>query len=313
MSAHAAGAEPDWARVCRRIADSRLFQRVMLWIIVFAALLAGLETYPRILASHGEFLRALDNLVIALFTVEIIIRLAAYGRQPWRFFLDGWNVFDFLIVVLCLLPIGAEQAAAARLVRLLRVFRLFSGVPRLRLIVSAMVQAIPSIGYVALLLFLLFYVYGILGTTLFRTNDPVHFGDLHTTMLSLLRTVTLEDWTDLMYIQIYGSDVYGYERAALKLTAEQRELWTPRAMPVVGALYFVTFVLIGTMIVLNLFVGVVLSSLNDAQAAQARETILRRQSETDLDGQLELLETRLDELHRHVRQLRGGPPPTDST
>ncbi len=297
--------EPAWARRCRAIAEARVFQRSIMWLIVFAALLTGLETYPSIAERYGPLLRALDAAVIAIFTVEIVIRLAAFGRRPWRFFLDGWNVFDFVIVALCLAPIGAQQAAAARVVRLLRVLRLFSGVPRLRLILTAMVRALPSIGYVALLLLAMFYVYGILGTTLFRTNDPVHFGDLHTSMLSLLRTVTLEDWTDLMYTQIYGSDVYGYHEASQKLSAAQRAIWSPRAMPVAGAAYFVSFVLLGTMIVLNLFVGVVLSSLNEAQAEQAREAVLRRGRPRDLDGQLELLETRLDELHRHVRELRG--------
>ena len=216
-----------WSDRCRRIAQDRAFQNAVMILIILASALAGLETYPAITERFGPAMFALDRIIIGLFTIEIVIRLAAHGRRPWRFFTDGWNVFDFTIVVVCLIPIGAEHAAAARLIRLLRVLRLFSGIPRLRLVVSAMVNAIPSIFYVGVLLFLLFYVYGILGTTLFARNDPVHFGDLHTSMLSLLRTVTLEDWTDLMYTQIYGSDVYGYEEAALKLTPEQREMWSP--------------------------------------------------------------------------------------
>ena len=305
-------AEPAWARRCRRVADAPAFQRSVLLVIVFAAVLTGLDTYPGLARRHDALLGALDAIVLGIFTVEIAIRLAAYGRRPWRFFTDAWNVFDFAIVALCLLPLGAEQAAVARLVRLLRVFRLFSGIGRLRLLVSAMAKAVPSIGYVAILLFLLFYVYAVLGTTLFRANDPVHFADLHTAMLSLLRTVTLEDWTDIMYIQMYGSDVYGYELAVTKLSEEQLADWSPRAMPLLGAAYFVSFILIGTMIVLNLFVGVVISSLTDAQAEQAREALRReRPAGEGLDAQLHDLEAKLDALQDDVRRVRAsaaGPP-----
>ena len=289
---------------CARIAASSRFQRFILGVIVLAAVFVGLETYPGIMSRYGATLHALDNVILGIFIVEILIRLLAYGARPWRFFTDPWNVFDFLIVVACVVPFGGQHAAVARLVRLLRVFRLFSGVPRLRLIISAMVKAVPSIGYVSLLLFLLFYMYGVLGTTLFARNDPVHFSDLHTSMLSLLRTVTLEDWTDLMYIQIYGSDVYGYDTAAAKLTPEQAAAWTPQAMPILGAAYFVSFVLIGTMIVLNLFVGVVLSSLTDAQAEQAREVAMQARQGEGIHAQLARLEDKLEDVHVDVQALR---------
>lgn len=295
---------PAWARPLHAIAEDRRFQSAMLGVILIASLLAGLDTYEALKDRFGPAMLAADRAILAVFTAEILIRLGAHGHRPWRFFRDAWNVFDLAIVVVCLLPVGAEHAVAARLVRLLRVFRLFSGVPRLRLLIGAMVRAVPSIGYVSLLLLLLFYVYAILGTSLFRANDPVHFGDMHTAMLSLLRTVTLEDWTDLMYTQIYGSDVYGYGEAAAKLTDAQRAIWTPRAMPIIGTAYFVSFVLVGTMIVLNLFVGVVLSSLSDAQAALARETLARARGRDDLDARLRSLEAGLGDMQSNVAALR---------
>ncbi|MFW5653623.1 MAG: ion transporter, partial [Planctomycetota bacterium] len=269
--------ESGTTRRIRALVESKPFRSFILTIIVLAGLLVGLETYPAVMERVGPTLKMLDRIVITIFVIEITLRLMAYGSRFWRFFADPWNVFDFVIVVACLLPVGTHYAAVARLVRVLRVFRLFSGIPRLRLVVTAMMKAIPSIGYVGILLILLFYVYGVMGTTLFGRNDPAHFGDLHTAMLSLLRTVTLEDWTDLMYAQIYGTDTYAYDSStAAKLSAKQRAMWEPQAMPVLGVLYFASFVLVGTMIVLNLFIGVVISSLTDAQAEQAREAVRRQ-------------------------------------
>lgn len=221
--------------------------------------------------------------------------------------------------MLCLLPVGAENAAAARLIRLLRVLRLFTAVPRLKIILAAMAHALPSIGYVGILLALLLYVYGVVGNTLFAANDPIHFGTLHTSMLSLIRVVTLEDWTDLMYIQIYGSDVYGYSNAAQQLSPEQSLAWTPRARPLAGVVYFVSFVLVGTIIVLNLFVGIVLTSLTEAQAEQAVDLLPAADSESDeadlFEARIDRLESLAQDLHADLQSLRDvipnrTPPPT---
>ncbi|MEO0630638.1 MAG: ion transporter, partial [Planctomycetota bacterium] len=173
MTSDAGPDVPSWARRAGTIAEAPLFRRVVVVLILLAGLLTGLETYPTVVRSIGGPLNILNGVILALFTIEIVIRIAAYGRRPWRFFLDFWNVFDFVIVVLCLLPIGAEHAAAARLIRLLRVLRLFTAVPRLKIILAAMAHALPSIGYVGILLALLLYVFGVIGTTLFAANDPV--------------------------------------------------------------------------------------------------------------------------------------------
>lgn len=310
-------AEPDapvWARRADALAQSPVFQRTVVLLIILAGLLTGLETYPAITERIGGMLSTLNGVVLGLFSLELIVRIAAYGRRPWRFFTDFWNIFDFVIVVLCLLPIGAEHAAAARLIRLLRVLRLFTAVPRLKIILAAMAHALPSIGYVGILLALLLYVYGVIGTTLFATNDPVHFGSLHASVLSLIRVVTLEDWTDLMYIQIYGSDVYGYTDASQKLSPAQEAAWTPKAMPIAGVLYFVSFVLVGTIIVLNLFVGIVLTSLTDAQAAQARALLAEQAGHDPIDSRLQRLESLAQDLHDDLQGLRDAVrdhrPPT---
>ena len=114
--------------------------------------------------------------------------------------------------------------------------------------------------YVSILLFLVFYIYAVAGTMLFGANDPVHFGGLWTSMLSLFRVVTLEDWTDVMYLQMFGSDVYeGYNQSV------EGQNVVPKAQPFLGAFYFVSFVLVGTMIMLNLVIGVIINGMDEAQ------------------------------------------------
>jgi voltage-gated sodium channel len=277
------------------VRDSRWFQRFVLGTIGVAAVLVGLETYPHIVARHGGLLHALDKVVLGIFVAEILVKAASHGRRPWRFFADGWNVFDFVVVSVCFLPGNAHFAAVLRLARVLRAFRLLSAVPRLQLLVAALLRSLPSMGYVAVLLGLLFYVYGVLGVFLWAENDPKHFADLPSSLLSLFRVVTLEDWTDIMYTQMYGSDVY----PAPELPGIQP---FPKASPVIAPLYFVSFVLIGTMIVLNLMIGVVINSMTEAQ--QEAESRRPRPEEPDPEAALAALEHRLEETLDQVRQLR---------
>lgn len=282
----------------RQIAEAGWFHAVVVGVILVAAINVGLETYPQVMERIGPLLLGLDKLIIGIFMAEIVIRIGAHWPRPWRFFLSGWNVFDFVIVAVCLLPLGGPYAAVLRLARVLRVLRLITVVPRLRVLVIALLHAIPSIIYVTLLLVLLFYVYAVMGTVLFGKNDPVHFGTLQDSMFSLLRTVTLEDWTDMYYIQSLGSAVYpppGIERYPHA---------QPRPMPIVAAVYFVSFVIIGTMIVLNLFIGVVISSMTEAQAENAK-VMLRQQGEGDsLEAKLAAMEQNLQEMAAQVSQLR---------
>ena len=132
----------------------------------------------------------MDQVILWIFVVEIVIKMGAEGKQPWRYFADPWNVFDFIIVAVCFLPINAEYAAVLRLLRLLRVLKLVRALPRLQILVGALLKSIPSMGYVSLLLLMLFYVYACAAVILFGENDPVHFRNLPLAMLSLFRVVT---------------------------------------------------------------------------------------------------------------------------
>lgn len=290
---------------CRRIVEASWFTGFIITVIVFAGILVGLETSTSLVAEHGGLIDLLNNVVLAIFVAEIILKMTAACPKPWRFFNDGWNVFDFLIVAVCFLPLGASFAPVLRLFRLFRVLRLVSVIPKLQVIVSALLRCLPSMFYVTILLFMVFYIYAVAGTMLFGANDPVHFGGLWTSMLSLFRVVTLEDWTDVMYIQMFGSDVYeGYNQSI------EGQPVTPKAQPLLGAFYFVSFVLVGTMIMLNLVIGVIINGMDEAQkevADRRLHELLNRGGEGEeqvaREAQIAKLRQKVSELSEELDRL----------
>lgn len=287
-----------------RLVASSLFQNTILLLILLAAALVGIETYPAMVERYGTVLHLLDKIVLWLFVLEAALKMAQHGRYWYRYFQDPWNVFDFTIVVVCFLPVNAQYAAVMRLARILRALRLVSVVPQLQLIVGSLIKSLPSMFYVSILLVLMFYVYAVMGVFLWADNDPVHFRDLQTSMLSLFRVVTLEDWTDIMYIQMWGSDRYPFsdqDRAAFA------GRFNSQSSPIIGAIFFVSFVLMGTMIMLNLFIGVIIQSMEEAQDEQAaddREKHMAATGHLTVADELVLLEKELEALQRRVRTLK---------
>lgn len=295
----------------KKIALSAWFQNFITAVILLAGVLVGIETYPAVVKRHHDLLHLADLIVLWIFVGEIVVKMAAEGKRPWRYFLDPWNVFDFIIVSACFLPFEGNAVTVLRLLRLLRVLKLVKALPKLQILVGALLKSIPSMVYVSVLLLMLFYVYAVAAVFLFGENDPLHFKSLDIAMLSLFRVVTLEDWTDLMYINMYGCDRYGYDdHSVLACVA-------PQAQPLVGALFFVSFVLTGTMIILNLFIGVIMSGMDEAQA-EAEEIVAREAqahaqahpraptaiSEVEaLQGELAAMQARLSSLVR----LMGKP------
>ena len=139
-----------------QLVASKVFHHFIVAVIVLAGVVAGLETSPALMAEHGGLLDALDRLILGVFIVEALLKMAALGRRPWCYFADGWNVFDFLIIVICVLPVGGPFAAVLRLARALRLLRLVSALPKLQLLVGALLKSLSAMGYVSLLLALLF-------------------------------------------------------------------------------------------------------------------------------------------------------------
>ena len=291
--------------ICSKITKTNSFDNFIIGIILFAGLLVGVQTYKEFANRHIDILTFLDSLVLAIFTLEAMIKILAEGKRPINYFRNAWNVFDFLIVTVCLmeplLPLNAEFLPILRLARILRVLRLVTVVPKLQLIVGTLLKSIPSMFYVCILLFLLFYMYGAMGVFLYGDNDPIHFRNLQTALLSLFRVTTLEDWTDVMYINMYGSDNYGY-------SPEDLARWTPvpTASPLGAAFFFVSFVLIGTMVVLNLVIGVIMNSMDEMNAEMAlNERIkLRRELEDPIREGMEDFHERFLELNEEIQVIK---------
>ena len=236
--------------------ESKQFQIFFIGIILLSGVVVGLDSYPEISEEYGTILHFLDSIILGLFVFEICVKLISFGPRVHEFFKDGWNIFDFIIVSACFLPFDGQSIIVLRLLRVLRIVRLVGTIPELKLIVNTLLKSIPSLGYIGALLSILFYMYACLGTFLFRENDPIHFESLHLSLLSLFRVATLEDWTDIMYTAVYGCQNYGY--SGLEELCKNSE-----AFPFLGWFYFVSFVLLATFVFLNLFIGVIISNMDD--------------------------------------------------
>jgi voltage-gated sodium channel len=280
-----------------QISQSNFFKRFVICTILLAAIVVGAQTYKNFAAEHTLILNLLDQFILIVFLLEVIIKILAEGRRPFDYFKNPWNIFDFLIVTACLLEplldFGGEFLPVLRLARILRVLRLVTAIPKLQLLVTCLLKSLPSMFYVSILLFLLFYIYGTLAVFFYGENDPIHFRNLQTSILTLFRVVTLEDWTDVMYINMYGADAYGYSHADL-LSWQA----VPSASPVGAAIFFVSFVLIGTMIVLNLVIGVIMNSMDESnKEISIREEMNRRNKNP------EPIRDSMHDLHEQMEKL----------
>ena len=261
-----------------RIVDSGWFNHTITAVIILNAVVIGLDTSETLRATYGNYFEWANIVFLSIFIVEAMIKLAAHAPKMHRYFYDGWNVFDFTIIVVSLLPATGQLAMLARLARLLRVLRLISTLPELRIIVATLVRSIPSMGNVLMLMSIIFYVYAVAGYHLFHDIDPTHWRTLGISLLSLFRIVTLEDWTDIMY-------------AAMAV-----EPW--------AWVYFVSFVVLGTFVVVNLFIAVVINNLDEAKAERLAELtspptsdeILRELRETQVV--LERMRSKLERLEK---------------
>lgn len=240
----------------KQFAASALFDRIVIGLILVTAAMIGFEAFPSLMTPTIESIfNTGHSIILGLFIIEAIIKIVALSPKPLEYFKDGWNIFDFSLIVLSLLPISSEFAMLGRVFRLLRVLRLVNAFPELRLIVETLVRSIPSMLHITILMSLLFFIYGVLGYHLFAEHDPTHWRNLAYSLLTLFRIVTLEDWTDVMYTAMELSPAYAF--------------------------FFVSFVVIGTFVVVNLFIAVVINNLDEAKYAY-----LQKLEHPDLHDQL---------------------------
>lgn len=278
------------------VVNSSLFQATIFFTIIAASILVGLETYESFALQHALAFEIANTVVLWVFVVEITLRLLAHGRKPWEFFCDGWNLFDLTIVVIMLLPLHSEFFAVLRLVRIVRLLRVARSIrilrlidlPQLQFVVNSLLRSLPPIGSIALLLSMHFYMYAVIGTTLFQDIDPQHFGSLQQSILSLFTTLTLEGWVQLMEAQTAVSP-------------------SGHAVPMfLVAGYFVSFIVIGTMIVMNLIIGVIVNTMSDIEDEEAEMNVLSKRGHKALTIHQELsaIEKQLEESSVCLRLLK---------
>ncbi|WP_299639160.1 ion transporter [uncultured Ruegeria sp.] len=221
------------------IIEAPVFGRFITAVIIFNAILLGMETSPTLMELAGPLIVALDRLCLTIFVVEITMKLIATGR---RFFTNGWNIFDFLIVGVALVP-SAGGLSVLRALRILRVLRVISVAPRLRRVVEGFISALPGMASVFLLMAILFYIGAVISTKLFSTSFPDWFGDLGLSAYTLFQIMTLESWS--MGIVRPVMEIYPYA-------------WV----------FFVPFIMVTTFAVVNLLVGLIVNSMQDAHHAE---------------------------------------------
>ena len=258
-----------------RLVNKAAFEYTIIALILLNGVFLGLGTSPVLAQHYGDLLHLGNQIVLGVFIVEALLKMIALAPRVDMYFRDGWNVFDFLVIVFSLIPATGEFAMVARLARLLRVLRLISAIVELRLIVAALVRSIPSVGHVMLLMSIIVYIYAIIGYQLFHEHDPMHWRNLGISVLTLFNIITLEGWTVVME------------------NAMQLHSW--------AWIYFVSFVIAGTFVVINLFIAIIINNLDDAKAERlkelqppvSREELMRELRSTR--NALQRLEERLDE------------------
>lgn len=219
---------------CKIVLNEKV-QHFILVVIVINAITLGLETVKSVEANFGGLLTLIDHVILGIFVVELLLKIMALKLN---FVKDPWNIFDFLIVAISFVP-SADGLSILRALRVLRVLRLISGFPKLRLIVRSLLVSLPSIGWISLLMVIVFYVFGVMATKLFGQAFPDWFGTLGSTLYTLFQIMTLESWS--MGIARPVMEVFPYAH-----------------------LFFVPFVLISSFVVLNIFVAILVNDMSSS-------------------------------------------------
>ena len=272
-----------------RIVQAHWFTTTILVVIVANAAVLGLETYAGVDERWGDQLELVNDLCFVVFVVELALRIGAYGRRPWAFFRDGWNVFDFVVIAIAFVPGIRQSSTLLRLARLARVVRIVRLFPDLRVLLAGVWRSLPPLFAIALATGMLLFVYGMVGWTLFADELPAQWGNIGRAMLTLFVMLTLENFP--IYMEA-GMEVHPWS-------------WV----------YFVSFIMIAAFIVINVLIGIVLNSMEEAREAERRNAVRERlgtegRPAVDPDAsapvveRIAILRAALDELEA---ELSAGP------
>lgn len=227
----------------RKIVELPIFQQSIVALIVLNSVLIGLETSPEYMEAFGFYIDQIDRIILFIFVLEMLLKLYAYGLG---FFKSAWNLFDATVILVSVIPSVGASFAVLRALRILRTLRLLKNIPKLKIIIESLLHAIPSIGWIMVLLVIIFYIFAVIGTNLFGADYPAYFGSLAGSLFTLFQIMTLESWASAVARPIL--------------------LDLPWA-----AIYFVVFILIATYTTLNIFIAIVVNTMNELHRKSLKE------------------------------------------
>jgi len=258
------------------------FQRLIILLILVNAILLGLETSPSVLAAAGPVIIAIDRVILAVFVLEIALRLFAHRAAFWR---DPWSIFDFLVVAIALVP-ASGPFAVLRALRVLRVLRLLTMVPSMRRVVGALLAAIPGLGSIALVLMIIYYVFAVIATNLFSAAFPEWFGSVGRSLYTLFQVMTLESWS------------MGIARPVM---AQFPFAWV----------FFIIFILVATFTMLNLFIAIIVNAMQgvtdeERALATVASDNARAHIEAEMHAEFRAMRDEMRQLRGEIARLRSG-------
>ncbi len=253
--------------------ESKPVQQLIITLIVMNAIILGMQTSNELLTSIGGMLHIADQVILIVFVIELLVKIYAQGIG---FFRRAWNNFDFFVVGIALVP-ASGPLVVLRALRVLRVLRMLSMIPRLRFVVEALLHAIPGLSSIGMLMLIIFYVFAVMATSLFGEQFPEWFGSIGGSMYTLFQVMTLESWS--MGIVRPVMEVYPYA-------------W----------LYFIPFILIATFTMLNLFIGIIVDTMQSMHQADLEEE--REHIEQVVHEDTGSLAVEVRSLREEIRQLK---------
>jgi voltage-gated sodium channel len=260
------------------IIESKRFELVLTVLIIINAITLGLETSPVILASWGPVLHVIDRVLLTIFVLELVVKLVIYRMN---FFKSGWNIFDFLIIAIALVP-ASGPLTVLRALRILRVLRLVTIIPSLKRVVGAMIASLPGMGSIILLLMLVFYVGGVMATKLFQATEPEAFGTLGKSLYTLFQLMTLDGWSGEIVKPVLENHPY-------------------------AMVFFLPFILFSAFVALNLFIGVIVGAMQ-SEAEAAASAVAADLKETTVSDDRALL-AEIQALRAQVSEIQRALPP----